>query len=186
MTSSHIPLDLSKAALRLLGKAAETLSDGERRVLRKLADRRVVAQNPNEAYDRTLSFGERLADRVAAYAGSWSFIILFAVVLMAWMGLNSWMLVKPFDPYPYILLNLALSTIAALQAPVIMMSQNRQSARDRIDASNDYQVNLKSEIAIMAMHDKLDQLRSEQIELLLSKQREQLELLSRILAERKQ
>jgi CRP/FNR family cyclic AMP-dependent transcriptional regulator len=116
-----------------------------------------VSRNLNEEEEERLTFGERIADRVATFGGSWTFIILFGLILVSWMGVNAWLLAsKPFDPYPFILLNLVLSTLAALQAPVIMMSQNRQATKDRLKADLDYQVNLKAELEIAQLHNKLD------------------------------
>jgi uncharacterized membrane protein len=122
-----------------------------------------VSRNVNVEHDKTLTFGERLADRVASFGGSWTFMMLFATVLLLWVALNSLMLSKAFDPYPYILLNLFLSMLASIQAPIIMMSQNRQAAKDRLDAAHDYEVNLKAEIEIMALHEKLDEMRSKDL-----------------------
>lgn len=150
----------------LLEAGVGKLTARERRVILKIAERRAVARNVNAQFDEQLSFGDRLADRVAEIGGSWAFIIGFGAVIVVWVGLNSVLLARwgePFDPYPYIFLNLMLSMLAAIQAPVIMMSQNRQAEKDRLAASHDYEVNLKSEIEIMALHDKLDQLRSEHI-----------------------
>nr|WP_282097571.1 DUF1003 domain-containing protein [Luteibacter sp. SG786] len=131
-----------------------------------------------------MTFGQRLADNVSRFGGSWTFIIIFGLGLLLWTGLNSYVLHKPFDPYPYIFLNLMLSMLAAVQAPVIMMSQNRQAAMDRLDAANDYKVNLKAEIEIMALHDKLDQMRTEQLAALLAKQQEQIDLLMKLVGSR--
>jgi uncharacterized membrane protein len=131
----------------------------ERRVIERVAKRIVIAQDTNVAHAEGLSFGERLADRVAIFGGSWVFLGLFAALLLCWIGLNSVALQYAFDPYPYILLNLILSMVAAMQAPIIMMSQNRQAAKDRLQASHDYEVNLKAEIEIMALHEKLDEMR---------------------------
>jgi uncharacterized membrane protein len=131
----------------------------ERRVIERVAKRIVIAQDTNVAHAEGLSFGERLADRVAIFGGSWVFLGLFAALLLWWIGLNSVALQYAFDPYPYILLNLILSMVAAMQAPIIMMSQNRQAAKDRLQASHDYEVNLKAEIEIMALHEKLDEMR---------------------------
>ena len=115
-------------------------------------------QDPNAAFDRQLTLGQRLADRVAAFGGSWSFIGIFLTGMLVWMAINGDQS-QPFDPYPYILLNLLLSCVAALQAPVIMMSQNRQGVRDRADAKSDYEVNLRAELQIVALHAKLDEAR---------------------------
>ena len=136
------------------------LGEVERRVFGTMLRRRPVAQNANEVFDGQLTFGERVADRVAAFGGSWAFIGLFLAMMIAWMTLNG-EVARPFDPFPYILLNLILSCVAALQAPVIMMSQNRQAAKDRIDARTDYEVNLRAEIEIMALHEKIDAARKE-------------------------
>ena len=133
--------------------------------------------------DRTMS--QRLADRVAEIGGSWPFVGAFGAVLVAWIGLNSWLLqTKAFDPYPYILLNLVLSCLAAVQAPIIMMSQNRASARDRIRAEEDYKINLKAELEIHALHDKIDHLLHVQWERMTEIQQTQLEVL-RELSERR-
>jgi uncharacterized membrane protein len=112
--------------------------------------------------DKELTFGERVSDRVAAFGGSWTFIIAFFIVLVGWIGLNSVTLfITPFDHYPYILLNLILSCLAAIQAPIIMMSQNRQEKKDRLRAEDDYRINLKSEREVRELHQKLDVLISE-------------------------
>lgn len=131
--------------------------------------------------DTGRTFAERLADRVAAFGGSWKFIILFATVLIAWIIINTVVLFnKGFDPYPFILLNLVLSCIAALQAPVIMMSQNRQEAKDRKRAENDYLINLKAEIEIRNLHRKMDLSIIDQFKHLCDIQQKQLELLERL------
>lgn len=118
-----------------------------------------VSRNVNEEEEDRLTFGERIADRVASFGGSWTFIILFFFILVSWMGVNAWLLAAhPFDPYPFILLNLVLSTLAALQAPVIMMSQNRQATKDRLKADLDYQVNLKAELEVAQLHGKIDRI----------------------------
>ena len=122
---------------------------------------RLQIQNVNEVADERMTFGERVADGVARFGGSWTFIIIFGSFLLFWVGLNTaWILTRPPDPFPYIFLNLILSCIAALQAPVIMMSQNRQSIKDRLQADLDYQVNIKSEHAIQQLHRKIDELRA--------------------------
>jgi uncharacterized membrane protein len=122
---------------------------------------RLQIRNINEVADEKMTFGERVADMVARFGGSWTFIIWFAVFLLAWMGVNTvWLLSQPPDPFPYIFLNLILSCLAALQAPVIMMSQNRQAAKDRLQADQDYRVNIKAEFAIQQLHRKVDELRA--------------------------
>ncbi|MDO9707490.1 DUF1003 domain-containing protein [Paracraurococcus lichenis] len=173
------------AAHRWFGRPAQALGQVERAVLSATRSRNVISRNLEDSFAGRLSFGQRLADRVAEFGGSWTFIIGFGVVLALWAGLNALVLARPFDPYPFIFLNLMLSMLAAVQAPIIMMSQNRQAARDRLDAAHDYEVNLKAEIEIMALHDKLDRMRAEQIEALLVRQQEQIDLLTRLLQERR-
>lgn len=142
------------AAADLEGRI-QRLGDLERRVLSSILDRRPTSLDPNQSFDAQQTFGERVADRVASCGGSWVFIGLFLTGMAMWMAINQ-EVSRPFDPFPYILLNLMLSCVAALQAPVIMMSQNRQATKDRADAQNDYQVNLRAELEIMALHEKLD------------------------------
>jgi uncharacterized membrane protein len=147
--------------------------------------RRGGPPDPNLAFDRQLTFGQRLADRVAAFGGSWSFIGIFLTGILIWMAVNRDE-VRPFDPYPYILLNLMLSCVAALQAPVIMMSQNRQAVRDRADAKNDYEVNLRAELQIVALHAKLDEARDKDLAKLaamLLSQEERLQRIETLLAD---
>jgi|TARA_R110002124_G_scaffold28813_7_gene101108 uncharacterized membrane protein len=179
MTDSQHP-DLTQAARRWFAKAPDALSDRERRVLRHAATRQTVSRNTNLSFDDKLTLGEKLADQVASFGGSWRFVMGFGAFLALWVGLNLLLLRSAFDPYPFIFLNLILSTLAAIQAPLIMMSQNRLAVKDRHDAAHDYEVNLKAEIEIMALHDKLDQLRTEGIETMLRKQEEQIALLTRL------
>ena len=117
-----------------------------------------VTRNLNEEEEERLTFGQHIADKVATFGGSWTFIILFSVVLVAWMTLNLYMATHAFDPYPFILLNLVLSALASIQAPVIMMSQNRQASKDRLQADLDYEVNLKAELEVAQLHNKVDRL----------------------------
>ncbi len=173
-------------ATKYLKKGYETLTKNEQRVIQRIAEHVNISRNTNREFDQELTFGQRLADRVASFGGSWTFIIIFAAILFIWIVLNSYILAKQgksFDPYPYILLNLFLSMLAALQAPIIMMSQNRQSAKDRLDANHDYEVNLKAELEILSLHDKLDNLREEQWMKLIELQNEQIELLQNLLKE---
>lgn len=147
-------------------------------VAETLREESLLNQRLREDAEEKASFGERLADKVASFGGSWTFIIFFGTVLVCWIILNTLVLVqRPFDPYPYILLNLVLSCIAALQAPIIMMSQNRQEAKDRRRAENDYMVNLKSEIEIRHLHEKIDLNIMEQYHQLFEIQRQQIEML---------
>jgi uncharacterized membrane protein len=126
--------------------------------------------------------GQRIADKVALFGGSWKFIIIFGIVLFTWICVNAFLLIKkPFDPYPFILLNLILSCLAAIQAPVIMMSQNRQEAKDRNRAQNDYQVNLKAEIEIRQLHEKVDHILINQSKRLFEIQEIQIELMEQII-----
>lgn len=155
---------MAELAGRWLSRNADALTDSERRVLQSAIDRKTVSFYAGDAEQQGATAGARIADAVARIGGSWSFIICFVVFLAAWALLNSVVLVAgAFDPYPYIFLNLVLSMLAAIQAPVIMMSQNRQAERDRGAAAHDYEVNLKAEIEIMALHEKLDELRHSQI-----------------------
>jgi uncharacterized membrane protein len=145
-----------------------------------------ISRNARKEYEDNLTFGQRLADRIAIFGGSWTFIILFLFLLAVWILVNTIILTRqPFDAYPFIFLNLVLSMLAALQAPVIMMSQNRHSANDRIAAEHDYEVNLKAELEILALHQKVDTLRERQWVELVEMQQEQIKLLSKLLAERK-
>lgn len=160
------------------------MTEREKSVFRHIAKRLHVSRNTNKEFDQALTFGQRLADRVATFGGSWTFIIIFASVLLLWVMLNSYILARrgeTFDPYPYILLNLMLSMIAAIQAPIIMMSQNRQAAKDRLDAAHDYEVNLKAELEILSLHEKLDLLREQQWRELIELQQEQIRLLIELL-----
>lgn len=165
----------------------ETLSERERAIIHRIIDHSHTTRNINKEFDNQLTFGQRVADKVAAFGGSWTFIIIFGSILVSWIILNSVVLVRindAFDPYPYILLNLFLSMLAAIQAPVIMMSQNRQSLKDRLDAAHDYEVNLKAELEIASLHEKVDQLREQQWAELVALQQEQIRLLTTLLAQK--
>lgn len=165
----------------------QTLSEHEQQAVQHFLKGRHISRNTNVIFADKRTFGEQVADRVAGFGGSWSFIFLFCAVLVAWVILNSFILTHQggaFDPYPYILLNLFLSMLAALQAPVILMSQNRQAAKDRLDATHDYEVNLKAELEVRALHEKVDGLREQQWLELIELQREQLRLLTQILKQR--
>lgn len=153
----------------------------EHQVLTSMKEHEILAQNLNSLLAERATFGEQVADRVAAFGGSWTFILIFTGILLVWVVVNSiGLLFKPFDPYPFILLNLVLSCLAALQAPVIMMSQNRQQAKDRAQAENDYRVNLKAELEIRHLHSKLDLLLTHQWQRLLEIQQIQTELLEEL------
>jgi uncharacterized membrane protein len=152
------------------------LTAAERAVIAKLLRRQPVARDTETEFSRQLTLGERVADQVARFGGSWPFIWMFLAMMGAWMFLNQESS-QPFDPYPFILLNLVLSCVAALQAPIIMMSQNRQTARDRLEAKNDYEVNLKAELEILALHEKVDRLHAEQWKEIFAIQERQIDLL---------
>lgn len=174
-----------KTAERLFKSEYEKLSKQEKHVAHHITERTPISENIVQGYTEQLTFGQKLADQVAAFGGSWMFIIIFAMILIAWVVLNSFILVKigdrSFDPYPYIFLNLVLSMLAAVQAPIIMMSQNRQADKDRLSAEHDYEVNLKAELEIIALHEKIDSLRQEQWKELISIQEEQLKLLGQLI-----
>jgi len=161
------------------------LSAVDAEVSRMAATHATIAAHLEDRLQVSRTMGQRLADHVAAVGGSWPFVLGFGVVLVAWIGLNSWLLrAEAFDPYPYILLNLVLSCLAAIQAPIIMMSQNRASALDRVRAEEDYKINLKAELEIHALHDKIDHLLHVQWERMTEIQQTQLEVL-RELSERR-
>ncbi len=168
---------VKQLARKLLHTDLDTLTEREQRVLRRIANRVHISRDLHSEFEGQLSFGDRLADRVAEFGGSWTFIIIFGVLLGAWVVLNSLMLLKgAFDPYPYIFLNLILSMLAAIQAPVIMKSQNRQASKDRLAAAHDYEVNLKAELEIISLHEKLDELRTRDVTELLRAKEEQIRL----------
>jgi uncharacterized membrane protein len=180
MTQSDSSDIIIRAADRFLGKGAAELNATERQVLERAIGKRALSQDASEIFDEKSTFGQRLADGVASFGGSWTFLIAFGVVLAAWVLANLLLRGEAPDPYPFIFLNLLLSMLAAVQAPVIMMSQNRQAAKDRLVTSHDYEVNLKCEIEIMALHDKLDQLREADLKGLITQQQEQIELLTQL------
>src|SRR5215207_2309506 len=176
--------DVAQLARQLLDSGLSGLSEREQRVILHIAKRLHIAQNVNSVLEERQTVGERLADRVAQLGGSWAFIAVFTGMLVAWVVVNTVVLARfggGFDPYPYIFLNLILSMVAALQAPVILMSQNRQAARDRLAASLDYEINLKAEVEIMALHDKMDRIRMEELEKVLRNQTNRLDGIAKIL-----
>ncbi len=161
--------DIRDLAERFFGKSPHSLDAEEARVLGGISDRQPISRDIVGEEDERATFWEKLADKVAAVGGSWAFIFTFAAVLFGWMLLNTDILARwhmQFDPYPYIFLNLMLSMLAAIQAPVIMMSQNRQGAKDRRAAAHDYEVNLRAELEILRLHEKIDALREEQVAVL--------------------
>ncbi|PCE30240.1 MULTISPECIES: DUF1003 domain-containing protein [Burkholderia] len=174
----------AELAEKFLGVPYETLDERAKNVARLVAERRHVARDAAKELDASMTRGQRAADAVAAFGGSWIFITCFIVIMIVWVGLNSVILAKyseTFDPYPYILLNLFLSMLAAIQAPIILMAQNRQSYKDRMSAEHDYEINLKAELEIMLLHEKVDILRDKQWTELLNIQKEQMEALKNLL-----
>jgi len=170
-------------ATKLLGVPFESLDERAKKVARHVAQRTHIARDIAKDLAALPSLGQRAADAVASFGGSWTFVGLFAAVMLGWVGVNAYLLMsrgRTFDPYPYILLNLFLSMLAAIQAPIILMSQNRQSDKDRISMEHDYEVNLKAELEIMLLNEKLDLLREQQWNELLRIQQEQLSLLADI------
>src|SRR3954452_10134716 len=157
------------------------LSVLDQEVVESLEQHEILSADISSQFDRKLTFGERLSDQIAEFGGSWKFLITFGAVILVWIGFNAVMLAThAFDPYPFILLNLVLSCLAAVQAPVIMMSQNRSEARDRLRAENDYKVNLKAELEIRHLHEKVDHLLRRQYERLFEVQQIQIELLEEL------
>src|SRR5438552_5536194 len=163
-----------------LAERVRQLSERERHVISQLIHRKTVARDSNAAFDSEMTFGQRVADKVAAFGGSWPFILMFLGFMGIWLLYNHGG--RNFDPYPFILLNLILSMLAALQAPVIMMSQNRQSAKDRLDAQHDYEINMKEEVEFLALHSKVDHLKEQQWVTLIELQERQLAILTKLAA----
>ncbi|OHE11295.1 MAG: hypothetical protein A3J96_08735 [Sulfurimonas sp. RIFOXYC2_FULL_36_7] len=161
------------------------LSSLEKDVVRSLKEHELLSFDVESKFEHKWSFGERMADKIASFGGSWAFLISFAIFLIIWIGINSFVFIShPLDPYPFIFLNLILSCLAAIQAPIIMMSQNRQEAKDRIRSQHDYQINLKAELEIRHLHEKVDHLLSNQWNRLVQIQELQLELLSELNAKK--
>lgn len=167
---------------RMLSKEVSQLSDLENKVLASVNDQTTLSDKIDDDDHQVLSAGQRIADKVASFGGSWTFIISFGIFIFLWINVNVyWFSNKAYDPYPFILLNLILSCIAALQAPVIMMSQNRQEEKDRERAKKDYMINLKSELEIRILHEKIDHLMIHQQQELMEIQRVQIEMMEDIL-----
>lgn len=144
----------------MLGQNYGELSSGEKKVIDSIAENTSVSENVNETFHDGLSFGQLMADKLASFGGSWSFISLFIIFIIGWISINSYWLTgeQLFDPFPFILLNLGLSSLAAFQAPIIMMSQNRQAAKDRLEQKATFEINLKLELELMRLHEKIDAL----------------------------
>jgi len=149
-------------------------------VVKAIEEEKLLSHKLIEFEDPHPPFSSKMADRVASFGGSWKFIALFLGAMLMWIATNIYLLTKPFDPYPFILLNLVLSTVAALQAPIIMMSQNRKEEKDRQRGINDYLINLKAEVEIRNMHEKLDLLMAEQMRTLFAIQQEQMDIMNEI------
>lgn len=147
------------SAASFLGKSIRKLNPTQQKIVESISEQTTVSENVNDAYTEQAKFGQRVADKVASFGGSWKFIGIFFAVIGGWILLNiPFFSSDPFDPYPFILLNLCLSTLAAFQAPIIMMSQNRQAAKDRIKQDLSYEINLKLELQVMQLNEKLDQM----------------------------
>lgn len=173
----------AETAKRFLSKELEKLSEHERHVVERFINCGQVARNVAHEFQEKLTFGQRVADRFAQIIGSWRFIIVQSAMLAVWIALNITAYVYHWDPYPFILLNLAMSFQAAYAAPILMMSQNRQAEKDHLQAKNDYEVNLKAELEIMQLHEKFNQLRDSLWVDLMRTQQHQIEMLERLVAE---
>jgi uncharacterized membrane protein len=146
--------------------------------MKSLEEHEILSKNINIEFEQELTLGEHLADKIAKFGGSWGFIMVFTTFFLLWIAINSFMLTwKPFDPYPFILLNLFLSCLAAIQAPIIVMSQNRQEAKDRLRSEHDFSINLKAELEIRHLHEKMDHLLMNQWQRLLEIQEIQMDLM---------
>ena len=165
----------------LFSKEINELTELEKTVVEKLADHKTLTDQLDDEEMGPMTFGQRIADKIATFGGSWTFILSFLGFIILWIGSNIYILVnKGFDPYPFILLNLILSCLAALQAPVIMMSQNRQEEKDRLRSKNDYMINLKSELELRILHDKIDHLITHQQQDMMEMQQTQIEMLNEV------
>jgi uncharacterized membrane protein len=167
---------------KLIKQEKGNFDELDKEVINAISNRNVISDNIEDDLNEGLTYGQKVADKVADFGGSWTFISLFGIFIFLWMAINVWLLTKrPFDPYPFILLNLILSTLAAIQAPIIMMSQNRQEEKDRKRGENDYKVNLKAELEIKLLHEKLDHLILSQNKRLLEIQELQIDYLEDII-----
>jgi uncharacterized membrane protein len=175
----------SRLIENLLHEERGEITDLERDVVESLRRHETIGRDVDAAFDERRTFGQRVSDRIAEFGGSWTFILSFFAFLLAWMAVNVALLTRAFDPYPFILLNLVLSCLAAIQAPIIIMSQKRQEARDRLRAQNDYRVNLKAELEIRHLREKIDHLLTNQWERLAEIQQIQVELLQELSARRR-
>jgi len=182
LSLSELKYYRGKAISDFMNNEIGELSETEQAVLASLANYKTITDKLEVEEGQILTFGQRIADKVASFGGSWKFIISFGVFIFIWICANIyWLANKGFDPYPFILLNLILSCLAALQAPVIMMSQNRQEEKDRDRSKKDYMINLKSELEIRTLHEKVDHFIMDQYEELIDIQKEQMEKLNFLL-----
>jgi uncharacterized membrane protein len=178
-----MPINRTVTARKYLNKEIEKLAEHEREIVQRFIERGRIARNVAQEFEEHLSVGQRIADRVAATMGSWTFIIIQSTILLLWIILNVAAYINHWDPYPFILLNLGLSFQAAYAAPIIMMSQNRQADKDRMQTKNDYEVDLKAEMEIMQLHEKFNELRDSYWSDLVKMQQVQIEMLERIIAD---
>lgn len=170
-----------KHAEDMAARDIDELTELRKEVTESLLKQEILSKNIDKEFDAKATRGEKIADKVASFGGSWAFIITFGVILFAWMAVNTTLfLTKPFDPFPYIFLNLVLSCLAAIQAPVIMMSQNRQEAKDRLRSESDFKTNLKAELEIQAINEKIDKLINDQWKHLLEIQQMQMEMIEQL------
>jgi uncharacterized membrane protein len=171
----------------LIGAQYEAMDERTQKVARQLTERRLISRHPAQKAKEQSNLGQRAADAMARFGGSWTFIFAFIFILTTWVILNSVILLRynsAFDPYPYILLNLFLSMLASIQAPIILMSQNREAEIDRGQAEHDYEVNLKAELEILLLHEKMDGLRNQQWQELIQLQQQQITLLEKLLVDK--
>lgn len=188
LSSSELNYYREKYISAFLLKDIGEMSKLRENVFEAMKENTLISNQPEVEHETSYSFGQRIADKVASFGGSWTFILSFLGFITIWISINSFILLvhRPFDPFPFILLNLILSCIAALQAPVIMMSQNRQEEKDRERSKKDYMINLKSELEIQMLHEKLDHLIMHQQQELIEFQKTQIDLMNSILGEIKQ
>jgi uncharacterized membrane protein len=173
----------AETAKKFLARELERLNVQEREIVSRFINRKGVARNVEREFAEHLTLGERIADRFATVMGSWPFIICQSIILAIWVALNLMAYINHWDPYPFILLNLALSFQAAYAAPIIMMSQNRQAEKDRMQSQSDYEVNLKAEMEIMQLHEKFNELRDHYWANLIGMQQQQIDMLERLINE---
>ena len=178
-----MPVTRTETARKFLAKELEKLTEQERAVVARFINRGRAARNVASEFEAHLTAGQRIADRFAAVMGSWTFIIIQSLVLTFWVALNVTAYVRRWDPYPFILLNLMLSFQAAYAAPIIMMSQNRQAEKDRLQTKNDYEIDMKAEMEIMQLHEKLNELRDFYWADLVRMQQQQIAMLEQLVQE---